>query len=226
MWNVFEYPFVGIGAAVLVMLGLWLLWILKPDKRRRWHPLIPLGIIVLSFAVAYFVQTDKEKILNAINIGIKAFEERKIEPIKEIIADDYADTAHSSKDMIIAYCQAMFQMAMIEKVTFLSRETVIEDNHAPLETGHLRWLSGIFDSFSLTGHATFIMEVLIKFSEESEIAKMGKPFLIVKARFSFKKTPDKNRSSQGFAPTRWLINSSEILELDRKQVNWGELHSH
>ncbi|MFA5291482.1 MAG: hypothetical protein WC496_00450 [Phycisphaerae bacterium] len=190
MWNVFEYPFVGIAAAGVVMFGLWLLWILKPDKRRRWHPLIPLGIVALAFAVSYFVQTDKEKILNAINIGIKAFEEQKIEPIKEIIADDYADTAHSSKDTIIAYCQAMIQTAMIEKLTFLSRGTVVEDNHA-----------------------TFTMEALIKFSEESEIARMGKSFLIVKARFSFEKTPDK----------RWLINSSEILELDRKQVNWGEL---
>jgi len=215
MWNVFEYPFVGIAAAILVLLGLWLLWMLKPDKRRRWHPLIPLGIIALAFAVAHFVQTDREKILNAINIGIKAFEERNIEPIKEIIADDYTDTAHSSKDLIVAYCQAMFEMAMIDRVTFLSRETTVEDNLAPLETGHFRWLAGIFDSFSLTGHAIFTMEAFVKFSEGSEIARMGKPFLIVKARFSFKKTPDK----------KWLINSSEILELDRKPINWGQIRN-
>jgi len=192
MWNVFEYPFTGIAAAAVVMAGLGLFWIFKPEKKRKWHLLIPLGIVVLAFAVAYFVQTDKEKIRGAINNGIKAFEELKIEPIREVIADDYSDPFHTSKEYIIAYCQAMMQMAMVDKVTFLSNETVIEGSKA-----------------------TFAAEMVVKFTEESEISKMGKPFLIIKAIFHFEKTADK----------KWLINNCEILELDRKAINWGELHS-
>ena len=191
MWNIFEYPFVGLGIAVLAMIALWLLWIFKPEKKRKWHPLIPFIIIVLSFAVEYFVQTDREKILGAIDKGIRAFENQKIELIKEIISDDYSDSHHASKESLTAHCHVLFETAAIEKVTFLSREMLIEDNRA-----------------------TFTAEMFVKFAEESEIAKIGKAFLIVKARFHFIKTPTK----------RWLINNSESLELDRKQITWGEVN--
>ena len=190
MWNVYEYPFTGIAIAIIAAIGIWIYGLFRPERKRRVHYLIPLLIIIASAAVAYFVQTDREKILGAINKGIKAFEKQKIEPIREIIANDYSDVEHTSKELIIAYCQAMMQTAMVERVTFLSRETAIEGNKA-----------------------TFTAEMMVKFSEESEISKMGKPFLIVKARFHFEKTADK----------KWLINSSEILELDRKAVNWGEI---
>ncbi|MBU2457322.1 MAG: hypothetical protein KKE31_01635 [Planctomycetes bacterium] len=169
MWNIFEYPFTGIAAAIVSMIAIWLFRILKPDKKHWWQMLVPAVIIVSSFAIAFFVQTDREKILGAVNKGIKAFEERKIEPIREIIADDYFDAVHSSKEYIIAYCQALFETAMIDRVTFISRKTEIENNQA-----------------------VFTTEAFVKFAEESEIAKMGKPFLIVKARFYFKKTPDKS----------------------------------
>jgi hypothetical protein len=192
MWNVFEYPFTGIAVAVVVTAGLVLFGLFKPEKKRRWHPLIPLVIVVLAFAVSHFVQTDKEKIRGAINKGIRAFEELRIEPIREVIADDYSDPFHSSKEYIVAYCQAIMQSAMVDKVTFLSDETIIEGNKA-----------------------TFAAEMVVKFTEESEVSKMGTPFLIIKARFHFEKTADK----------KWLINSCEVLELDRKAVNWGELHN-
>ncbi len=190
MWNVFEYPFTGIATTAASLLAVWLFNILKPDKKRKWHYLIPLSIIIAAVAVSYFVQTDREKILGAVNKGIKAFKEEQIEPIREIIADDYFDAVHNSKEYIIAYCQALFETAMVDRVTFISRKTEIENERA-----------------------VFTTEALVTFAEESEIAKMGKPFLIVKARFYFVKTPDNN----------WLINSSEILELDRKSVNWTQI---
>ncbi len=190
MWNIFEYPFVGIGLAIASMIGLWIFGAFWPDKKRKWHFAVPFVIAILAFAIAFFVQTDREKILGAVNKGIKAFEEQNIEPIKEIIADDYSDAAHSSKELILAYCEALFRTAMVEKVTMYSREIKIDGSSA-----------------------TFTTEAFVKFAQDSEVAKMGKAFLIVKTRLYFKKTPAK----------KWLINSSEILELDRKAVNWGEM---
>ncbi|MGB8225841.1 MAG: hypothetical protein WCE45_03085 [Sedimentisphaerales bacterium] len=192
MFNIFEYPFVGIGLAVVVMVGLWIFDAIRPDKKRKWHFAVPFVIAALAFAISYFVQTDKEKIFGAVNKGVKAFEQQKIEPIKEIVADDYADLHHSSKDLIVAYCQALFQTATVEKISIFSRQIEIQGDKA-----------------------TFTVEGLVKFTEKSEMAKMGKPFLIVKARLHFKKTPQK----------KWLINSSEILELDRQAVNWGQLRN-
>ena len=191
MWNVYEYPFTGIGVAIIVMVGLWIFRAVRPDKKRWWQVAIPILIVACAVAVSYFVQTDKEKILGTVNKGIKAFEEQKIEPIKEIIADDYADSRHSSKTYIVAYCQGLFETATMEKVTFLSQQMQIENDKA-----------------------VFTLEAMVKFAEQSRVAQMGKSFLVVKARIHFKKTAD----------ARWLIDNCEILELDRKPINWGELH--
>jgi hypothetical protein len=198
MFNIFEYPFVGIGLAVIVMIGLWIFDAIQPDKKRKWHFAVPFVIAASAFAISYFVQTDKEKIFGAVDKGIKAFEQQKVEPIKEIVADDYADPYHSSKDLIVAYCQAIFQTATVEKISIFNRQIEMDSTSSPQVKND---------------KATFTTEGLVKFTEESEMAKMGKPFLIVKARFHFKKTPQK----------KWLINNSEILELDRKPVNWGEI---
>lgn len=192
MFNVFEYPFVGIGVAVLSMISLWLYRAIRPDKQRKWHFTVPFIIIALSFGLCFFVQTDKEKIYAAFNAGIKSFQQQNVEPIRQIIADDYSDAAHGSKELIVAYCQAMFQVAPVEKVTTFSRQIQIDETLA-----------------------AFTVESMVKFTEESEIAKMGKAFLIVKAKLHFKKTPEK----------KWLLISSEILELDKKPVNWNQLNN-
>jgi len=220
MWNVFEYPFVGIGLAIFSMIALWIFGAFWPDKKRKWHFAIPFVIIGLSFAIAYFVQTDKEKIQNAVNKGIKAFQTQNIEPIKEIIADDYTDTAHSSKELIIAYCQALFQTATVEKITIYSRQIEIGSAHST--SSHPSSLRDFGGQAGQAGSpqvedskAAFTMEALVKFTENSQMAQMGKPLLLVKARFNFGKTPQK----------RWLINSCEILELDRNPVNWNQMHN-
>lgn len=190
-FNIFEYPFIGIGIAFLSMIAFWLYRIFRPDKKRKWHFAVPFIIIALAFGLCFLVQTDREKIYAAFNTGIKSFQLQKIEPIRQIIADDYSDAANGSKELLVAYCQALFQVAPVEKVTTFSRQTQIEHTTA-----------------------AFTIESMVKFTEQSEIAKMGKPALIIKARLHFKKTPDK----------KWLITGSEILELDRKPVNWNQLH--
>jgi hypothetical protein len=198
MWNIFEYPFVGIGAAIFSMIALWILGAFWPEKKRKWHFAIPFVIMGLAFAIAYLVQTDKEKIQSAVNKGIKAFETQNIQLIREIIADDYRDTRHSSKELIVAHCQELFETATVDKITINSSQLEINDSNA-----------------------TFTMEVLVKFTENSRPAQMGKPMLFVKTRVKFEKTQDKNPTSPRLRRTRWLIVNSEILELDRNPVNWN-----
>jgi hypothetical protein len=189
------------------MIGLWLLGIFFPQKRRRWHPIVPFVILLLSFAIEFLVQTDREKILGAVNKGIKAFETQDIQPIKEIIADDYSDSAHSSKELIVAYCQALFETATVDKITPYSQKLAMGSTGSPQvdSTGSPQVKNN---------KAAFTIEGLVKFTEQSQMAQMGKAFLIVRTRFYFKKTPDR----------KWLIYSSEILELDRNPVNWNQLH--
>jgi len=190
MWNVFEFPFLGIAIGLTVFICFWIFRVVCPSRKRRWHYFVPLAIYIAAFAVSYFVETDNEKVLAVLNKGISAFQQRDIQPIKEIIADDYADSLHSSKTYIVAYCQGLFETAMVDKVTFLSRKTDIQG-----------------------GSATMTFEASVKFAEQSHIAQMGKSFLFIKAKLYFEKTADK----------RWLINSSEILELDRNPIDWKQI---
>jgi hypothetical protein len=190
MWNPFEYPFVGIALGLLTFIVLWVYRTVRPEKKKRWHYFLPLGIYIFSFALAFLIRTDNEKITSVVNRGIRGFQQQQIQPIEQIIAENYSDSLHSSKAYIVAYCQAMFQTAAIEKVTFFSRKTEIQG-----------------------GKATFLFEAMVKFTEQSHIAQMGKPFIIVKARFYLAKTADKH----------WLINSSEILELDRNPIDWNQI---
>jgi hypothetical protein len=190
LWDPFEFPFLGIAIGLTVFVGFWIFRVVCPDKKRRWNYFIPLAIYIAAFAVSYFVETDNEKILGTVNKGIKAFQQRNVTMIEEIMAENYSDSLHSSKTYIVAYCQGLFETAMVDKVTFLSRKTDIQN-----------------------GKAIMTLEASVKFAENSHIAQMGKSFLFVKAKLYFEKTTDK----------RWLINSSEILELDRNPIDWSKI---
>ncbi|MCE5339571.1 MAG: hypothetical protein LLF92_00395 [Planctomycetaceae bacterium] len=168
LWNPFEFPFLGIGIGLFVFIVFWIFRVVCPDKKRHWHYLLPLAIYIAAFAVSYFVQTVNEKILGTVNKGIKAFQQRNVASIEEIMADNYSDSLHPSKTYIVAYCQGLFETAMVDKVTFLSRQTDIQN-----------------------GKATMTFEAMVKFAEQSRIAQMGKGFLIVKAKLYFEKTADK-----------------------------------
>ncbi|MBN1787658.1 MAG: hypothetical protein JW806_04620 [Sedimentisphaerales bacterium] len=168
MWNPYEYPFLGAVIAVAVMIILWLFGIFWPEKRRRWHPVIPLVILAAALALTFFAQTTKEKITAAIKQGAKSFETQNIELFAQIVADDYGDTSNKSKENLLKYCQSVFPRAQVEKITFYGKE------------------------FDITGdRATFTVKALIKFGANSPVAQMGKEYLLLKGKFYFRRTSDK-----------------------------------
>jgi len=186
--NIFENPFLLLIVAFAVTISVWVLRILRPEKSTWRQSLIPLSIVVIAFGLDYLFKTDNEKIQNAVKTSKKAFVAQQIGPITEVISEDYSDAAHSSKTLILAYCQALFEVAPVKKVSMLSKNVNIQGQTAD-----------------------FTAEAVIRFDEKSEIAQMGKSVMLVKFRLHFKKTPDKS----------WLVNSSDILEIDRKPLNWS-----
>ena len=192
MFDVFGNPYLGLVVAVISMVGIWLFKILRPEKARWWQSFIPVMIFVLALGVDYFVKTDAEKIRAAISDGIKAFKQQKIEPIEQMIADDYSDDARSGKQLILAYCKALFVVTPVEKVTMLSKAVNVEGSKGD-----------------------FTSKAAVKFAKQSEIAQAGKEYMLVKFRVYFRKTPD----------GKWLIYSTDILEIDQKPVNWKQIDS-
>ena len=61
--------------------------------------------------------------------------------------------------------------------------------------------------------ATATLTVLIRFDKESFIYQNYKPTLLTKTELHLRKQPDK----------QWLIHRAEVLELDRRPVNWKNI---
>ena len=168
MLNVFQQPWTLIIASTVCLLVVLILRVVFVDRRRWWQLALPFIIIGLAFGLDFAVQTDYEKIDTALNMAVDGFEAQRTEPIEQVIADDYADAVHHSKSLILAYCDGIFDVAPVRKISILSKEIAIEKSRA-----------------------VFTAEVVVHFAEKSEFAKMGKSLMLVKGQLFLKKTDDK-----------------------------------
>ena len=190
MFNFFEQPYTLIGAAVLVLFGMLTFRSVLPEKRRWWQLLAPAFVAAAAFGLDFAVRTDLEKINAVINTCIKAVEEEDLVAIEAIIADDYRDSHHNTKRDLMRHCRTQLSQSLVEKNN--KRACLVQ-------------LS--------TPTATATLFATIIFEKDSYVAVSYKAWLMVQARFSFQKQPDKT----------WLINRIEILELDRQPTNWSHI---
>ena len=190
MFNFFEQPWTLLGAAVLVLLGMLTFRSVLPEKRRWWELLVPALVAAAAFGLDFAVQTDLEKINAVINTGIKAVEEEDIAAIEAIIAEDYRDSHHDTKTDLMRHCRTQLSQSPVEKN---KKRACLVQLSAPT--------------------ATATLFATITFEEDSYVAANYKAWLMVQARLSLQKQPDKT----------WLINGIEIVELDRQPVNWSHI---
>ena len=190
MPGIFDKPWTLLGAAVLVLFGMLTFRSIFPEKRRWWQLLVPVFFVVAAFGLDMLVQTDLEKIHSIINATLKAVQQRDYNAIEAAIADNYSDSYHGTKLQLMAHCRKELQRSLIKKIK---------------KTG---LLPDISDS-----NAKAILFATVIFDENSYISQNYKSFILVKARLSLQKQPDK----------RWLISRIEILELDRLPTSWKEI---
>ena len=190
MFDIFEQPWTLAGAAVLVLFGMLTFRSFCPEKRRFWQLLVPVLVVVAAFGADLFVQTDNEKIIAVIKTALRAVKEEDYKAIEPLIINNYSDSYHNSKKSLLDHCKRELSRPLVDKS--IKRGLLID----------------ISDS-----DATAILFLLIIFDKDSYISQNYKSFLLVKARLSFRKQPDKN----------WLISRIEILELDRQPTNWSRI---
>jgi len=190
MFDIFEQPWTLVGAAVLVLFGMLTFRSFCPEKRRFWQLLVPVLVVVAAFGADLFVQTDNEKIIAVIKTALRAVKEEDYKAIEPLIINNYSDSYHNSKKSLLDHCKRELSRPLVDKS--IKRGLLID----------------ISDS-----DATAILFLLIIFDKDSYISQNYKSFLLVKARLSFRKQPDKN----------WLISRIEILELDRQPTNWSRI---
>ena len=190
MLEIFDKPWTLACAAVLVLFGMLTFRSFCPEKRRWWQLLIPVFLIAAAFGMDMLVQTDTEKINSVINTVIKAIQQEDCSTIGAVIANNYSDSYHSTKKHFLDRCRRELSKPLVDK----GKKTGL--------------LIDISDS-----NATATLFAVIIFDKNSYISQNYKSFLLVKARLSLRKQPDK----------RWLINRIEILELDRQPTSWNRI---
>lgn len=187
MFDIFEQPWTLVGAAVLVLFGMLTFRSFCPERRRWWQLLVPVFLIAAAFGADMLVQTDNEKINTVIKTAIKAIQQEDYSAIGAVIANNYSDSYHSTKKHFLDHFRRELSKSLVDKGK--KRGLLID----------------ISDS-----NATAILFAAIIFDKNSYISQNYKSSLMVKARLSLRKQPDK----------RWLINRIEILELDRLPTSW------
>jgi len=189
MFDIFEQPWTLVGAAVLVLFGMFTFRSFCPEKRRWWQLLIPVCLVIAAFGIDILVQTDLEKINSTIKAAINAVQQEDYRAIGETIANNYSDSYHSTKQHLLEHCKRELSKPLVDRIKKPSRLINISDSVATV--------------------TLFTVIILDKNSYLTEY----KSFLLVKARLSLRKQPDK----------RWLISSIEILEIDKQPISWKSI---
>jgi hypothetical protein len=112
---IFEQPWPMLITAGFVFLLVVIIRSIFPEKRRDWQWLVPLLLAAAAFGLDYLVETDLEKINAVIDIGVKAVQEENPAAIKAIIAENYSDSYHKTKDALMHHCRVKLAEPLIEK---------------------------------------------------------------------------------------------------------------
>lgn len=187
MFNVFEQPWGLIIIAGVAALILLILRSIVPQKCHWWLWLLPMFLVVAAFGLDFLVETDLEKINAVIDTGVKAVEDEDCDTIESIIADDYSDSIHRSKSILMSYCEEILSEPLIEKNI---KRTASMDIQPP--------------------KATTIFTVRILFDRRSHVYQSFKQQMLVEVQADLRKQPDSKWLVSrvellkiDFQPARW-----------------------
>ena len=167
MVNIFDQPWTLLIAAILTLPVLLIFRRILPEKQRWWQWLLPALLAVAAFGLDFLVQTDTEKITAVIKTGTKAVEEENPDAIEAIIADNYRDSYHNTKQSLMRHCTAKLSGPLIEKA--VTRIVSIEVSPPK---------------------ATAIFTVRILFDKQSYVYQSFKSQMLTKVKVDLQKEPD------------------------------------
>jgi low affinity Fe/Cu permease len=168
MFDIFEQPWTLLGVSVIVLPAILTIRSVWPERRRWWQLLIPVAIAIVGFGLDFLVQTDLEKINALIDTGIKAVEEEDCSAIETIIADNYRDSFHNTKEDLLSHCRIQLTPGLVAKN---KKSACLVELSPPT--------------------ATATIFILLTFDKDSYISREYKSFMQVKAKLYLQKQPNK-----------------------------------
>jgi len=167
MLNIFEQPYTLIGAAVLVLFGMFTFRSVFPEKRQWWQLLVPVLIAGAAFGLDVLVPTDLEKINATINKAVRAVKDEDCNAIAQVLAENYNDSFHDTKAELLAHCRGVLVPPLVQKH---NKNGVLVEIASP--------------------KATVTLFTILTFDKGSYISQNYKSFLLTKSRLTLHKQPD------------------------------------
>ena len=115
MSSIFEQPWTLLIIAIIALPVLLMFRRISPEKSAWWQWLLPPFLAVAALGLDYLVQTDLEKINAVINTAVKAVEEENPDAIEAIISENYHDSYHNTKKVLMYYCRDKLSPPLVEK---------------------------------------------------------------------------------------------------------------
>jgi hypothetical protein len=122
MSNVFEQPWLLLGVAVLVLLGVLTFRSVWPEKQKPWQWLLPLAVAGLAFGLDALVATDLEKVQAVTKAAIRAVQNEDCPGVAACIASNYHDSRHANKPALMKACQDYLRGPTVASIRKISRE--------------------------------------------------------------------------------------------------------
>jgi hypothetical protein len=115
MFNVFENPWGLVTIAGVAAIVLLILRSINPQKSRWWLWLIPIVLALAGLGLDHLVETDLEKINTVISTAVKAAENEDPDTIERLIAEDYSDSYHPTKDSLMGHGRSLMSEPLFGK---------------------------------------------------------------------------------------------------------------
>lgn len=167
MFNCFEHPWGLVTAAAVAVIILLILRSIAPQRCRWWLWLLPVFLAAAAFGLDFLVETDLEKVNAVISTAVEAVENEDPDSIEMVIADDYHDSYHGTKDALMNHCREMLSEPLFGKNI---KRIVSIDLNPP--------------------KATVIFTVRVLFDPQSYVYQNFKQELLAEVEANLEKQPD------------------------------------
>ena len=133
MFNIFQQPWVLLIVSFVLLVIVYIIRTSYPEKERWWFLLIPVFAVILAFGLDYLVKTDHEKVKGVLEDIITATMNKDVDAIDELIAEDYHDRHHPTKQSIMNTCKFVVARHNIKSITMAQRNIIIDGPEANVE---------------------------------------------------------------------------------------------
>ena len=112
MFQIFDHPWGIVTIACII----FLVTVLIPALRSRWWLWVTGPVLIsAAFGLDHFVVTEREEIADFLETASKAVEAADCDSLGRLIADDYTDSYHLNKNIVMRFCKGALSRSLVNR---------------------------------------------------------------------------------------------------------------